>query len=230
MPTWPAPGCDSRRSLHRSPSACSLRSADLSNDTSAGNHAGVEFVDPGRARPQRKRHVDSTQISQAIQEQQEWKSIRPPPRKERPTTNAIPYTKDALQRDLERVRDAWDDSQADRRRGAIYGYLKAVYDLVSWWSADGSEVDRARQALRSRGFLPWPREDAYAAMIRCTADPARADKRTRSKWSRVLRYAKMEKDEEEALAAFIKRNSGINECNARHGRCLRRLAARRSLK
>src|SRR5580704_13248481 len=108
--------------------------------------------------------------------------------------DAIPYTKEALERDLERVRDAWDDCQTDRRRGAIYGYLKAVYDLVSWWSADGSEVDRARQALRSRGFLPWLREDAYAAMIRCTADPARVDKRTRSKWSRVLRYAKMEKD------------------------------------
>ena len=114
---------------------------------------------------------------------------------------AIPYTNEALERDLYRVQEAWDDTQADRRRGAIYGYLEAVYDLVSWWSADGSEVDRARQALRSRGFLPWPREDAHAAMIRCTADPARADKRTRSKWSRALRYAKMEKDEQEVLAA-----------------------------
>jgi hypothetical protein len=145
----------------------------------------------------------------------------------RPTPDAIPYTKDALQRDLERVRDAWDDCQTDRRRGAIYGYLKAVYDLVSWWSADGSEVDRARRALSSRGFLPRPREDAYAAMIRCTADPARVDKRTRSKRNRALRYAKMEKDEQEALAAFIKRKGGINECNARYGRCLRRLAASR---
>jgi hypothetical protein len=44
-------------------------------------------------------------------------------------TNAIPYTKQALERDLERVRNAWDDSHADRRRDAIYGYFKAVYDL-----------------------------------------------------------------------------------------------------
>jgi hypothetical protein len=139
--------------------------------------------------------------------------------------DAIPYTKEALERNLERVHDAWDDYQADRRRGAIYGYLKAVYDLVSWWSAERAEVDRARQALRSRGLLPLPREDVYAAMIRCTADRRRVDKRTRSKWSRVLRYAKMEKDEKEPLAAFIKRKGGINECNARYGRCLRRLAA-----
>ena len=149
------------------------------------------------------------------------------PREERAATNAIPYTKEALERDLERVRGAWDDCQTDRRRDAIYGYLKAVYDLVSWWSAEKCEADRARQALRLRGLLPWPREDVYAAMIRCTADPARADKRTRSKWSRVLRYVNMQKDEKEPLAKFIKRKGGINECNARYGRCLRRLAARR---
>jgi hypothetical protein len=145
----------------------------------------------------------------------------------RSESDAIPYTKKALERDLERVRGAWDDCQADRHRDAIYGYLKAVYDLVHWWSAEKCDVDRARQALRLRGLLPWLREDVYAAMIRCSADPARADKRTRSKWGRVLRYAKMGKDEEEPLAEFIKRKGGINECNARYGRCLRRLAARR---
>jgi hypothetical protein len=56
---------------------------------------------------------------------------------------------------------------------------------VTWYWAEGCEVDRARQALRLRGLLPWPREDVYSAMIRCTADPRRVDKRTRSKWSRV---------------------------------------------
>jgi hypothetical protein len=155
------------------------------------------------------------------------KSIRPPPREERLTTIAIPYAKQSLERDLERVQQAWDDSQADRRRDAIYGYLRAVYDLVAWWSAERCEVDRARQGLRLRGLRPLPREDFYAAMIRCTADPARADKRTRSKWSRVLRYVKMQKDETEPLAEFVKRKGGVNECVARYGRCLRRLAASR---
>jgi hypothetical protein len=142
-------------------------------------------------------------------------------------TRSIPYTKEALERDLERVRGAWDDCQTDRRRDAIYGYLKAVYDLVNWWSAERFEVDRARRALRLRGLLPWAREDVFAAMILCTSDPARVDKRTRSKWSRVLRYAKMEKEDQEPLADFIKRNGGINKCNVRYGRCLRRLAASR---
>jgi hypothetical protein len=149
------------------------------------------------------------------------------PREERPATNAIPYLKKALERDLNRVQEAWDDSQADRRPDAIYGYLKAVYDLVNWWSAEKCEIDLARQALRLRGLIPLPREDVYAAMIRCTADPARADKRTRSKWSRVLRYAAMRKDDVEPLVQFVKRKGGINECNVRYGRCLRRLAASR---
>jgi hypothetical protein len=35
----------------------------------------------------------------------------------------------------------------------------------------------------------FDREDAFPALIRGTADPAKADKRTRSKWSRVMRYA-----------------------------------------
>jgi hypothetical protein len=33
------------------------------------------------------------------------------------------------------------------------------------------------------------REDPFGASIRCTADPAEADKRIRSKWSRVMRQA-----------------------------------------
>jgi hypothetical protein len=152
-------------------------------------------------------------------------TFRTRPREERSPSDPIPYTKEALERDLKRVREAGEDCQTDRRRDAIYGYLKSVYDLVSWWSAEGCEVDRARRALRSRGLLPLPREDVFAAIIRCTADPARADKRTRSKWSRVLRYAKLGKDEGETLAAFIKRKGGINECNARYNRCLRRLAS-----
>jgi hypothetical protein len=149
------------------------------------------------------------------------------PREQRRRPDAILYTKEAFERDLERVHNAWDDSQGDRRRDAIYGYLKAVYDLVNWWLAEEREVDRAHKALHSRGLLPLPREDVYAAMIRSTADPARADKRTRCKWNRTLRYVQMQKDEKESVAAFIKRKGGINECVARYGRCLRRLVKRR---
>jgi hypothetical protein len=146
---------------------------------------------------------------------------------ERPKPESIPYSKEALRQDLDRVRDAWAKCQRRRRRDAIYTYLSAVYELVTWWSAEGREVERARRALRSRRLEVPEREEPFAAIIRCTADPNKADARTRSKWSRVLRYAAMYKDDAEPLAQFVQRKGGINECVARYGRCLRRLAARR---
>src|ERR1700722_6620407 len=72
---------------------------------------------------------------------------------------------------------------------------------------------------------PVDQHQSIAAVIRW--GPARADKRTPSKRSRALRYAKMEKEEKEPFAEFVKRRGGINECVARCGRCLRQLAANR---
>jgi hypothetical protein len=107
---------------------------------------------------------------------------------------------------------------------AIYAYLNAVYELVAWWTAEGREVDRARRALSLRRLNVSDREDPFAAIIRCTANPSRADKRTRSKWSRVMRYAAACKRDSEALDQFIKRKGGINACAARFSRRLGRRA------
>jgi hypothetical protein len=95
----------------------------------------------------------------------------------------------ALRQDLQRVRNAWLDCQVTRDRNAIYAYLTAVYNLIAVWTAEGREVERARRALRLQRLEVSDREDPFAAIIRCTADPAKVDKRTRSKWSRVMRYA-----------------------------------------
>jgi hypothetical protein len=66
------------------------------------------------------------------------------------------------------------------------------------------------------------------AVIRCTADPEKTDKRTRSKWSRVMRYAAAYKPDSEPLERFIKRRGGINECAGRFSRLLGRGALRRT--
>jgi hypothetical protein len=97
-----------------------------------------------------------------------------------------------------------------------------VYGLVAWWTAEGQETERSRRALRSRCLDASNQEDPFAAIIRCTADPAKADKRTRSKWSRVMRYAAAYKSDSEALGQFIKRKGGINACASRYSRCLGR--------
>jgi hypothetical protein len=142
--------------------------------------------------------------------------------------DAIPYSREALRQDLARVRVAWEDAQSSRNRDAIYGYLAAVYSLVTWWAAEGQDVVRARLAVRLSGLDVIAREEPFAAVIRCTADPAKADKRTRSKWSRVMRYAAAYKPDSEPLDHFIRRNGGIIACAARFSRRLTRDAAKRS--
>jgi hypothetical protein len=66
----------------------------------------------------------------------------------------------------------------------------------------GREIDQARRALRLQRLKVSDREDPFATIIRCTADPAKADKRTRSKWSRLMRYAACKPDSE-CLDQFI---------------------------
>ena len=139
-----------------------------------------------------------------------------------PKPEPIPYSTEALRQDLVRVRNAWAKCQRRRRRDAIYTYVSAVYELVTWWAAEGRDVERARRALWSRRLEVSEREDPFAAIIRCTTDPARVDMRTRSKWSRVMRYATAIKDQAEPLQQFVQRKGGINKCASRHTQLLRR--------
>jgi hypothetical protein len=139
----------------------------------------------------------------------------------RSVEDPVPYSKEALRQDLLRVRIAWEDSQATRDRNAIYGYLSAVFDLVMWWAAEDRAVSRARWALRLQGIDLQITDEPLAAVILCTADRQKVDKRTRSKWSRMMRYAAEFKRNAEPLAAFIQRNGGINKCASRFSRCRR---------
>jgi hypothetical protein len=84
---------------------------------------------------------------------------------QKPKPEPIPYSPKSLRQDLDRVRSAWAKSQRRRRRDAIYTYLSAVYDLVTWWIAEGRAVERARRALRSRLLEVPEREDPFAAII-----------------------------------------------------------------
>ena len=126
----------------------------------------------------------------------------------------IPYLAEAMRQDLARVRTAWEECQSSRQRDAIYEYLTAVYSLVTWWAAEGQDGVRAQRAVRLSGLDVFAREHPFAAVIRCTADPAKVDKRTRSKWSRLMRYAGEHERNSEPLDRFVKRQGGINKCVA----------------
>jgi hypothetical protein len=140
----------------------------------------------------------------------------------RPIDHRVPYTKEALRQDLARVRNAWEACHASRDRNAIYGYRRAAFDLVMWWAAEDRAISRARWALELQGLDLPTTDEPFAVVILCTADRRKDDKRTRSKWSRVLRYSAEYKSHDESLAAFIRRKGGINECAARFTRCLGR--------
>ena len=137
-----------------------------------------------------------------------------------PIQDDVPYTAQALGQDLTRVRIAWDECQAHRERDAIYSYLTAVFDLVAWWAAEDRALERARKALQLQHLDLPSTDEPFAAVIRCTSDPGKVDKRTRSKWSRVLRYALKYKNHSEPLERFIKRRSGINACAGRFAKYL----------
>jgi hypothetical protein len=137
-----------------------------------------------------------------------------------PIRDEVPYTTQALRQDLLRVRIAWEECQTRRDRNAIYGYLSAVFDLVMWWKAEDRAIGRARWALQLQHLDLPTTDEPFAAVISCTADRPKVDKRTRSKWSRVLRYAAEYKPTSEPLAAFIRREGGINKCADRFTCCL----------
>jgi hypothetical protein len=139
----------------------------------------------------------------------------PSSRLKTPVQEDVPYTSQALRQDLLRLRNAWEECQASRDRDAIYSYLTGVFSLVAWWTAENRAVERTRKALRLRNIRIPDHIEPFAAIIQCTADPAKVDKRARSKWSRALRYALVQKTPSESLVQFIKRKGGINDCAER---------------
>ena len=137
-----------------------------------------------------------------------------------PTT--IPFSIEALKTNLLRLQNEWATVQASHDRDAIYWYLAAVFALVMWWDQERKAVSRTRRALQLRGHHSDREPEPFAAVILCTADRDQVDDRTRSKWSRALRYAAEHKDLGEPLRDFIKRKGGINRCAARFARRLLR--------
>ena len=104
-------------------------------------------------------------------------------------------------------------------RKLIVGVELCAPDHAAWIRG---KIDRTGRALRLQRMEGSDRENTFASIIRCTADPTKADKRTRSKWSRVMRYAAAYKPDAEPLDQFVRRKGAINECAARFSRCVGR--------
>jgi hypothetical protein len=134
----------------------------------------------------------------------------------------IRYTTEALQRCLERLETEYSAYQEERDREAVFGYLTAVFETVAWWYLVGRAEEFAQRALCLQRSQAPKIVDPFAAIIFCTSDSGKVDFKTRSKWARVLRYAKVFKDPDEPLHYFVRTRGGINKCARRYSRRLGR--------
>jgi len=134
----------------------------------------------------------------------------------RPTLSSV----SSVEAELAEVRSAWEGYRSTTGRNAIYIYLTAVFRLVTRWRRLNCALKKSRAALRLQHDAPQMKREPFGIVIFCTADPKVADAKTRSKWSRVLRYARTAKPGNQRLTDFIKANGGLNECARRFARRL----------
>ena len=124
---------------------------------------------------------------------------------------------------LEMIRCAWDDFQANRPRDAVYGYLEAVFAIVTHYKVRRKTNKLLRNAFKF-AELPFDgNADPFTAVIRCTCADL-ADSKTISKWARALRYVARSKEPEAVLKTFMKEAGGVNACAARYAKYLGRRA------
>jgi hypothetical protein len=128
----------------------------------------------------------------------------------------VPYSQQALINDVRRLHDAWDACRRTRARDAIYDFLTDVYNLAALWKADGKVKGRVRTALMLRGINTSRAAEPFAGLITAAVHPSALDRRTVSKWSRLLCYADAVKLPSEPLRDFVQRKGGINACASRY--------------
>jgi hypothetical protein len=173
-----------------------------------GPVARVDLHFPARSpRSTKPRSPEMREMDLRLLSMSDWSTDSGCPEASQPRDRSV----DSLRSELIPVRTAWSDYRANRDRAAIYRYLETVFALVAKWTRLGCAGPRARRAVRLHGLTPPRGQDAFAAVIACTA---KTDRKARSRWSRALRYAAMCKTKAEPVCAFIQRNGGIDGCAA----------------
>jgi hypothetical protein len=132
----------------------------------------------------------------------------------RPTLNLVA----SIEAELAKVGSAWARYQSTNRRNAVYIYLEAVFALVRRWQDLNCAVENSRAALRLQADTPQMKPEPFGIVIFCTSDPEIADAKTRSKWSRVLRFARKAKPANQRLTDFLNQmtvSTSVRVCSPR---------------
>jgi hypothetical protein len=130
----------------------------------------------------------------------------------------IPSRSADIDIELAEVTSAWRIYRTTNGRDAVYTFLSRVFAVVTRWQHLNCAVKNSRAALRRQLDAPQMKPEPFGIVIYCTSDPEVADAKTRSKWSRALRFARKAKPANQRLTDFIKSKGGLNQCAARFAR------------
>jgi hypothetical protein len=111
--------------------------------------------------------------------------------------------------------------KSQKSKPSMAGPRKGCRRLVGW-KAEDRTISRARWALQLQRLDLSTTDEPFAAIILCTSDPAKVDKRTRSNGRACSGMRWSTSELVSPLAALIRRKGGINKCAARFARCLGR--------
>jgi hypothetical protein len=88
--------------------------------------------------------------------------------------------------------------------------LKRVFSVVRKWFRVGGQWWKT--ALYLQGDDHPDISDPFAIAIHCSCDRKVVDRKTRSKWSRALRFVLAEKSKSQSIAEFMQKHGGVNRC------------------
>ena len=148
--------------------------------------------------------------------------LSPRPATRIPIAKPVLPGKPGIETELAEVRKAFRIYQSTNNRTSVYIYLSRVFALVTRWQRLGCALKNARAALRLQANAPQLKPEPFAIVTFCTSNPEIVDAKTRSKWSRAMRYAREAKPSEVRLVDFVKSNGGLNECARKFARPGRR--------
>jgi len=137
------------------------------------------------------------------------------PSVKKPISRPTPSRNADIDIELAEVTRAWRVYRATIGRDAVYIFLSRVFAVVTRWQHLNCAVKNSRAALRHQLDAPQMKPEPFGIVIFCTSDPEVVDAKTRSKWSRALRFARKAKPANQRLTDFIKSKGGLNECAAR---------------
>ena len=191
-PPWRSPSRPWRRESYRFGTPLAAGYAENESETP---------VQEPQQRPEWQKPVPGRQLSPTSHSPGAKKTVKP---------SAAVRT--VIEVELAGLRAVWQLYRSTSSRDAVYIYLEALFALVTRWRGLGCAMKNSRAALRLKPHAPQMKPEPFARVIFCTCDPEVADFKTRSKWSRALRFAQKAKPSDQRLIDFIKSNGGLNAC------------------